>query len=446
MFWSLTVALVLAQRPPAVVSLPSARGYPLMVHGPLNATGLITRIRDAADVSWEAEILDAGWPPPPPDTGGPDERFDLYVDPSMSFPEAYVTSDTGVPSTSWYDQTSYMVLPGDFPNDAALFSTVAHELNHASQYALDAAEDDAFFEHTAVLVEKDVARDFATWGVGIADFQGHPERALTYIGTDWYEYGAGMWLMFLSERFDGGGYGLVQRLWRDSQQPGASNHPHFLDALDGILAERGWTRRRFFSTFSAWRYFTGPRDDGRHFEGSAGWGASSLIAVTRVSVGASPQALTGSLAGYGTRLFVLELPAGAAALVGTTDGAETGLALIPLGASGEALSDGVATEGEDLTLRLGLPTGTAQVLAALTRTPAAYDPSMAPLSARQVSASVSAEVVLPDGGIVDGGVAPPPADGGVEPLEPPMGCGCDGGGGAGWVGLALVLAARRRRR
>ena len=291
MLQALLIASVLCARPPAAISLPSARGFPFLVHGPLGSDALVAKVRDAADVSWQAEMVDGAWPPPPPDQGGPDGRFDFYIDASMRFPVAYTLGEDEVPATPWFDQTSYIVLPGDFPNGAALFSTVAHELNHASQYAIDAAEEDAFFEHTAVMVEQKVAKDFTSWGVGISDYQGHPERALTYLDADWYEYGAGLWLIFLSEHLDQGGYRLVQRLWNDSRQPGPSNHPSFIDALDGILRERGMSRRQFFSTLSTWRYFTGARDDRLHFAGGGDWGPSSLVPVVRQDLG-SPCAST----------------------------------------------------------------------------------------------------------------------------------------------------------
>src|SRR5262249_31774361 len=152
-----------------------------------------------------------------------------------------------VTSTTFFDQTCYMGLNRTWASDAELFSYVAHELNHASQFAIDAAESDVFFEHTAGFVEKTMANVPATYGVGIPDFQGHPERALVYIGKDYYEYGASLWVMYLSEQLGGGGPALVQRLWIDGKQVGRTNSPSWLDVLDTILTERSLTLAQFFA-------------------------------------------------------------------------------------------------------------------------------------------------------------------------------------------------------
>ena len=265
---------VLAQhaRPAAAISAPSALGYPFLVHGPAGSETLLARIRDAADRAWRAEIAEGVWPRPAPDRGGPDDRFDLYIDTSLGEGEAYVEGEDAAAGEPFDSSTSFMGLPTQFADDLELFSIVAHELNHGSQYAIDPLEDDAFFEHTAVFVERRVAAHVPTYGVGIADFQRHPERPLDYLYRDDYEYGAALWLMFLSEHLDAGGEALVRRLWQDSRQRSAvppANEPDFLDALDGILAERRSDRAHFFATFASWRYFTGPRDDGRHFQGGA---------------------------------------------------------------------------------------------------------------------------------------------------------------------------------
>ncbi len=203
-------------------------------------------------------------------------------------------------STVWYDLTSYMVLPMSFTSGDHLFSVVAHELNHASQYAIDSLEDDAFFEHTAVFVEQRVAHFVPEYGVGIPDYQAHPDRAINYLQTDFYEYGASLWLMFLSEHLDDGGQALVQRLWLESRQPSSTtNEPDHLDVLAALLAQRGEDLPQFFATFGAWRYFTGSRDDGLHFKDAALWGTASEVAVSTVSLD-RPEVIEAALAAFGS--------------------------------------------------------------------------------------------------------------------------------------------------
>src|SRR5262245_23777074 len=97
-------------RPPFTLSVESARGFPFMVHGPAGTTDLLARIRDQLDDAWQAEIVDAGWPAPPADSGGPDDRFDVYLDPSLEVDTAYTQGDTDIPETPEDDQTSFIAL------------------------------------------------------------------------------------------------------------------------------------------------------------------------------------------------------------------------------------------------------------------------------------------------------------------------------------------------
>jgi hypothetical protein len=307
----------LAQRPPYTQTIMSARGFPLAVHG--GDLALMTKIRDAADRAWQAEMIDSGWTAPLDDGDG---IFDLYIDLTLALGEAYTVDDGVVAGKA----PSYIGLPSQFVDDDDLFSVVAHEMNHASQYAIDALEDDAFFEHTAVFVERRVANHYPTWGVGVGDYQAHPERALDYILNDYYEYGAGLWLMFLSERLDGKGDQLVQRLWHDSAQPGSVNSPHFLDALDGILRDKQMTRARFFSELALWRWFTGTRDDGKHFSEAAGWPEVPLDGPTTLGAfGAQYRIVDGPLtAQVSNELAVVLLPMAGGEPVYVTDRAQVG--------------------------------------------------------------------------------------------------------------------------
>lgn len=380
-----------AARPRAHTTVPSAQNHPFLVHGRVGTEALLTRIRDAVDRAWRVEIVEKGWPAPPPDSDGPDSRFDVYVDPGLEPDEAYVMPEDEVPDTAWFDVTSYMVLPATFPDRATLFSIVAHELNHASQFALDATEDDAFFEHTSVLVEQKAGHHFPAYGVGIADYQAHPERALDTMGDDQYEYGAAMWLMFLDEHVGRGNQSLVRRLWSRSKQTRRTNTPHFLDALHELLQERGWSLPRFFATFSAWRYFTGPRDDGRHFASGREWGRSSLVKVQSLDGTDGPVIVRGRLGAFGTRLAGIEVPSGTEALEVRLSGRHAALAIVGLDSSGGALGDPVVVEEGGRAVSVALPSGTVKVLAALTYAPPHYDPNQDDWAKRSVAAVIEAE-------------------------------------------------------
>jgi len=437
-----------AARPRYGLSVDSLQGYPLVVHGAAGQGALLARIRDAADRAWRAEIVDAGWPAPPADPGGPDGRFDIYVDPSIGEGEGYVLPEAGVPATPWDDSTSYMGLPASFASDAALYSMVAHELNHASQFGIDALESDAFFEHSAVFVEQRVANDFATYGVGIADFQAHPERALDWLQTDYYEYGASLWLMYLSERLGDGGHRLVQRLWLDAKQTSGRNRPTWLDALDGILAEQGWTRARFFASFAVARYFTGARAQGV-FRVGADWGPSSQMVAEARALGDAPLQLSAQIGAMGAHLVDVDLAPGVAAIAVQGGQPEQAVALQPLDAEGRILGEPLVVAGAGAAT-FALPAGSRRLIVGMTALPAGYDSNAMAWTAHPVAVTL-APAAAPDGGALDAG-AP---DAGAVPPGGGGGCATATHADAGpltWLALAAVAAAlalattRRRRR
>ncbi len=396
-------------RPDHAVSLPSADGYPFWVHGPAGTTAYVTALRDVMDYAWQVEIVQRGWAPPLPDEAGPDDGFDVYVDTSLDTDEAGVDFDDEYFDSEWDDATSYMSLPEAFSSPDVLVSTVVHELNHASQFALDAAEDDAFYEHTAVLVEQQVAGFVEGYGVGIADYQQNPRRALDYIVEDYYEYGAALWLMFLAEAVGDGGDALVQALWTEGRQATFDwdNEPDFLDTLPGLLAAEGWDLPRFFGTFALWRYYTGSRDDGAHFAAGDEWGADSLVAVDSRSLGEGLR-LEADLAAYGAKHFLVSV-AGESTLAASAD-EETVAALEPRDGTGTALGEVVIVAPSEETA-VALPEGTAEVLVALTRLPEAYDPE----DDEWGYAEVGLALVPPGGSIDDGtGTGREPSSGDPE--------------------------------
>ncbi|MCC6808273.1 MAG: hypothetical protein IT381_12695 [Deltaproteobacteria bacterium] len=356
-------------RPAFSITVASATGLPFVVHGPAGSTATLNKIRDAADAAWQAEIVQGGWPAPPPDNNGGDNKFDIYIDPSLGEGEAFVDEDGNVTSTAWNDRMSFMCLPPTFADDAELKSLVSHELNHASQYALDGIEDDAFFEQTATLVEKLVGKDVETYSSGIEDFQKNPARALDFFGDDLFQYGGALWLMFLTEALDDGSDKLAKRLWVDGKENGQTNEPDFLDVLPAILHDKGWTTARFFATFAIWRYFTGARDDGAHFEEGGLWGSGSLVPVGKKAWTKGAAVLDASLSPLGIALF--ELPA-AGPIAWTAANADGVVAAQAIDAAGKAVGDVLIADGASGTFAID---GKAKsVVVALTRVDETYDP------------------------------------------------------------------------
>lgn len=433
-------------RPASAVSVSSAAGFGFKVHGPAGSDALLARIRSAADQAWQAEIVQAGWPAPPADTGGPDSAYDFYVDPTQAQGEAYTQPEDTVTTVAWDAMTSFIGLPDSYADDAELFSIVAHELSHGSQFGIDASEDDAFYEHTSVFMEKVIAHDVPTYAVGVQDYQAHPDRALNYFGSDLYEYGAGMWLIFLSERYDAGGQALVKRLWLESKQSVAANEPDFLDVLPAIAADKGTDLKRFFATYAAWRYFTGARNDGLHFADAAAWGPSSLV-VADVLTPSPAGSFQVWIAPFGAAWRVVSVPAGAVALDVTVTGADGVASATALDSAGKASGDLVFALNGEPAQRLALPAGTAHALVAVSYAPPAWDPDTKNWSTHQVETRVEAVYpqVTPDAGPV---ADEPDAGVGVVPApDPKPVCHCATAGSAPvWLlGLGTLGWLGRRR-
>jgi hypothetical protein len=429
-----------AGRPSYALTVSSAQGYPFQVHGPSGSSTLLAKIRDAADVAWEAEIINGGWRAPPPDDGGPDTDFDFYIDPTLGTDEAYSDYSNDNDATSEDDAASYIGLPDTFTNDDVMRSTVAHELNHASQYAIDATEDDAFYEHTAVLVEQRVIGYVPGYGVGIGDYQDHPGRAIDYIGVDYYEYGAALWLMFLTEHVGNDSDAIVRQVWEDSAQSSVDwdNEPDFIDVLPGVLDDHGYDLHGFFAELATWRYFTGDRDDGMHFADGAQW--DSMVTVSARTLGAAGEAttLTASLSAFGASFYTFNIDDEVEVALAVSDG-RSAAGAVPLDVTGMALADPTTVGGNTENAVVTLPAGTTKLLVALTRVNETYDPDDDDWSTRSVSVAVTSGDTP-----VDPEPDPDPTNpGNDDPSDDEGGCAALA---TSWAALLSVLALLRRRR
>jgi hypothetical protein len=208
--------------------------------------------------------------------------------------EAYVASEQDHPATPWNDALVTMVVDpwGPFGREF-LASTLAHELNHVFQAAEDWWEHPAVFEMTAQFVEWVVAGNDEVYRDVLRDFQARPEWAVDYNDdyATYFMYGAALYLHYLRDRHFGGEAAFASEMWRRSRSaPGAEldpllNEPDFEDALDQMLGSRE-PGLRFIDTlpeFARWRWYTGPRQDRRHFVGTVRIPAVSHAARVELS-------------------------------------------------------------------------------------------------------------------------------------------------------------------
>src|SRR5262249_21790228 len=186
--------------------------------------------------------------------------------------ECYVDVLEPAPGATWDARIGYMVVDpwGPYGGDL-LASTVAHEFNHACQAADDWSDCAIVYEMTADFMQKIVVPDDANYREYFSDFQNRPDWSLDRDDgyETWYSYGAALYLFYLRDRYFGGDPRFVSEMWRRMRNPPGPdddptlNHPSFEDALDGLLPGLGFIDS--MAGFARWRWYTGARDDGRHF-------------------------------------------------------------------------------------------------------------------------------------------------------------------------------------
>ncbi len=264
-------------------SLASA-SYPVLVHYRDDAELESARaIVGALEQSWQFETESLGFLPPVSDqsTCGPDDGFDVFVWRTFRGGVADVIAEE--PSTAWNDYRAYVIVDPWGPYGGEnLEPFVAHELNHSMQAAYDWYETPIFFEMTSQFVEEvvyDGADDYRDY---FYDYQGNPDWAFDY--NDNYQtsyfYGASLYLFYLRDGVFGGEPSFISEIWDRSRNPAGENEPDFEDALESVLQQRhGVSFQDTLIEFARWRYFTGARDDGRHFEEGSTFPENALVKI-----------------------------------------------------------------------------------------------------------------------------------------------------------------------
>ena len=201
-------------------------------------------------------------------------------------PEA---ADSIIPSdfmTDWGGLASYMILDawGQYGEDLRnvnpkdqLKQTVGHELNHASHAADDDHDIGIAYEMSASFIEQ-------LYGPSdpqeVQSFQSSPEWSLLWFDnylTWYYMYGSALYMHFLRDNYfyeyadtpekDLENDRFLAELWRavrNTPDP-TVNKPNWVDGINTILAPKKSSFIESAEVFARWRYYTGSRDDGKHF-------------------------------------------------------------------------------------------------------------------------------------------------------------------------------------
>ena len=246
---------------------------------------MATRVLRLTESAWAAETSVLGWDPPASDRGacGTNERFDVFV--WRGFRSAESEAIAEIPETPWDDRANYLVIDPWGPYGGAhLAGTIAHELNHAMQAAHDWNELPAAFEMTSEFIEDQIDDSGNAYMEHLADFQQRPAWSVLHDDQyeTWFMYGASLYFFYLKDAVFQGDARFAADIWRRARSRAGHNVPDFIDALNAVLGARGTTFAESLSGFSRWRWYTGARDDGRHFEEGASFPPTADVHIDAV--------------------------------------------------------------------------------------------------------------------------------------------------------------------
>ncbi|MBU1239651.1 hypothetical protein KKF84_10940 [Myxococcota bacterium] len=236
--------------------------YPIRVY--YNDTDLAQGAQvtlESAEYAWFKEIVQWGFYAPP--IVAPEGRFRIYFDDTGMGGGGYCAPVEDYPPTAWDDCVTYLVI--DKVNDlGSIPAIVAHELNHATQGAMDCLEPSAFWENTASYMMLAVYPDSMYVQYFLPDFQTYYYWSISDgdYNTAYY-YGGFIWPLYLAEVYGSGDYHdavIIREFWEACMQNSgfSYNSPNYLEAIDNVLKEKGTgTLKEAFNGFSRARYFFG---------------------------------------------------------------------------------------------------------------------------------------------------------------------------------------------
>jgi len=291
--------------------------FPIRVEYPSDDyLALAQAVLAGAETAWQKEIVEWGFFAPPQVRADNPYRF-LVGDTGMQA-AGYTSPVDYWPDTPWDDCTSWIMI--DWRNDPDwVRDTVAHELSHATQGAMDCLEYMAFWENTSTFIEGQVEPGL---GVYFQDavldyYQAEPHRSVSageYM--DYYWYGGFFWPHFLASVYhlpDEEPAVFVRKIWEGAMQQsgGYYNTPNYMSSMDSLLQQRGSNINEAYQLFAWQRFFIGDSisslskiewaDRYHAIPPMAGEILPASAGVMNVSRGKLPQA-------YGANYWRLSLP------------------------------------------------------------------------------------------------------------------------------------------
>ncbi len=273
--------------------------FPMRSHYPDEEfKDLAEHILEIAEECWEVQVNQWGFPPPPPDCGF-DESDDLDIH-IVSLPEGiggYAAFRCYDESTPYTVAASFIGLSDCLP-EAFLRSAIAHEFNHVLQNAIDYWESITFKEYTSTWAMEWMYPEDDQYFQFLRAYQRNPDQSMSHFSqSNTYQYGACIFLHFLSEYYGGGDPQIVVDVWNACPQTEFYNDPDFIDALKVVIPEYTKGVDSFadmMAEYAAWRTITSSRDDGAHFADGGKWAPGAEVVMdTEIDLGGTwPKTMT----------------------------------------------------------------------------------------------------------------------------------------------------------
>ena len=229
------------------------------------------KVANAAEESWNFQISQLGWQVPPGDgiCGGGFNKIDIYIHRLERY-FGYAQAETQVSGTNGY--TSFIGIT-NFINDRGIIRpltneeikvVIAHEFNHVIQFGYNGTKSDQdiwFSENTATWIEEIQYPEINNW-IEISLLNPARKNPIThpYLNIDNRElyYSGAIFCHMLSRWF---GNNFIKDIWIYASMSNNS----FLSDINTKLLEKGQNLKSALKRYAIWRYFTGERDDKKHF-------------------------------------------------------------------------------------------------------------------------------------------------------------------------------------
>ncbi len=447
-------------RPTSVDSVDSTL-YPIRVHWSEEAdeTVAIEQVLPAAELAWQVQVEQMGWPPAAPDgeLGGGVDLLDYYVTNEGTAGGAYTwgpMSDV-VEGDDWFSVAAFMAVDPDIGADD-MPTFVAHEFNHVLQYTIDGWESTFFvWESTAEAMEEFTVPESDLYFIDIRDFNilpfasilfdGYSDEIEEYEPYSYYEYGGsivGMYIEHAHGEWDGT---TLRDLWLAMAQGDRLDEPDYLDALTEI---GGGSLQDTYLGLAEYRMFVYDDDDGAHYPEGGEWSAFSRLATegelalsTVDGTSVTPVDEPYDLGSSYWKIAVDDQDRGELSFtLDGDDAVQWGLVVSAWPASGAAsVTRSWAAEGEPVAVTVGLD-GATKLMVGVANLGATDLDAQGRHERRSFSLALSRTV--PEVSTGDSGE---PSEK-PEPEEDAGGCGCSAPVTPGALGLLVAVAALARRR